>query len=93
MRDTIHKFPLANPGGVSAVWMPDNANIIKAADQEGVLCLWAEVDSSDAALGVRLFHVVGTGQRLPNGNIQYIDTVVVPPYVWHIYEFLGKGVA
>lgn len=49
----------------------------------GDLCLWAE--SGVHAPVARTFHVVGTGHDAHYAD-EHIGSVIVDPFVWHIYE-------
>lgn len=80
---TLWKFQLEITDEQS-VKMPDGA-VIRAVDvQDGWICVWAEVDSKNPPV-VRTFAVVGTGNPLP-GYRTYLGMVVMPPFVWHVYE-------
>lgn len=88
---TIYKYPLEL--GNCIVNIPVGSRILSVGSQRGTVCLWAEVDKispytgKEPALIERKFCVIGTGHPLPN-NLIYIDTVVMEPFVWHVYEIL-----
>lgn len=52
---------------------------------EGEPTLWLEVDDSATKVPLRLF-VVGTGNPIPPNAVNYIGTVLMPPFVWHLYS-------
>lgn len=65
--------------------MPRASKILFAAAQRGTICLWASVypefEEED-----RSFLLVGTGNSIPEGLHEYIGTVQIDPFVWHIFE-------
>jgi len=65
--------------------MPANANILHVKEQNGNLCIWAEVDTHDTN-GSRTFRIVGTGHDVPSCRAKYIGTCFMGSFVWHIYE-------
>lgn len=93
MNTTIHKYTLTLDD-FQTVIMPTGANIIRVAEQQGKLCIWAEVDP-EASKHLRKFMIVGTGRPLPPPSAKrvHIDTVVMPGgnLVVHVYELLLGG--
>ena len=82
---TIWKFPLALVDAYP-VDMPRGARILSVADQNGTLCLWAEVDP-EAPCETRRIRIVGSGHPVPQEpKLQFIGTAVQGPFVWHVYE-------
>lgn len=81
---TIWKFPLAVTD-FQNVRMPKGAEILSVADQHGVVCVWALVDS-EAELRDRMFYILGTGnpvsERLP---WQFVGSVQQNIFVWHVF--------
>lgn len=64
--------------------LPQDAQIIRVADQGGMFWLWAVVDT-EAPLEERLFHAVKTGAPMPeNRNLVYHGFCAV-----HIQQELG----
>lgn len=83
----IYKYDLS--GGT--VQLPKNATILKVAEQNDHLCLWANVDSSDEPLELRSFEAIPTGIPLDERPRRYIDTVLLSNgLVFHIYELLNN---
>lgn len=64
--------------------VPRGAKFLSVAEQGGKLCLWAEVNPAEAAVG-RGVTIVGTGNPLFDGVGSFVGTVVMPPFVWHVY--------
>jgi hypothetical protein len=71
--------------------MPKGAEILSVANQGGQLCLWAEVDPN-AEYEERTFDIIGTGNPMYSDmgvSRLFIGTVLMPPFVWHVYERFG----
>lgn len=84
---TIWKYELESDRQ-QAVHMPMEAQILSVAmDQSGRLCLWALVDP-DANFQQRVIEVVGTGRPVSMNERDFIGTVVVVPFVWHVFEIV-----
>lgn len=79
---TIHKFSLRIEDR-QGVMLPAGAKLLTVQEQNGVLCLWAEVETL-APLEAVEFAVYGTG--LPCDGGQYIGTAQVRGLVWHVYR-------
>lgn len=84
MMKKIWKFQLGTVGR-QAVCMPENSRILCAKNQREI-CLWVEVDADYSKVVERMFHIVGTGHVFNESKLEYIDTVICDPYVWHVYE-------
>lgn len=87
---TIYKYELEVKDGIQEVYMPDAADIIHVGEQNGKICMWAEVDTTNIS-EQRYFHVIGTGHPIPNTKgiptrSNWTGTVQMPPFVWHVYE-------
>lgn len=78
----VWKFALSI--GDTVCEMPEDAQILHVATQNGTVCLWAEVET-EAVRCKRTFRIYGTGHRLDPGYT-YRGTARVPPFVWHVYE-------
>lgn len=82
--NTIYKFPLSIVGR-QVVEMPVGAEVLCAQVQAGELCLWATVHA-EVEVEPRAFWVIGTGNVLPDRLGRYVGTVLMPPFVWHVFE-------
>lgn len=86
----IWKFPLAMVHRQS-VEMPKGAQVLSVhgqrpnPDLDGTICLWA-VCRLDAPKVARHFAIVGTGNPMPSGLGKFIGTVLMPPFVRHVFE-------
>lgn len=83
MNKVIYKYTFSILQTVT-IKMPRGARIVHTGEQSGSVCMWAEVDT-DAATESRVFVVYGTGQTI-NPAHNYVGTVFIGPFVWHIYE-------
>jgi hypothetical protein len=79
----IHKYPLYIADS-QTVYMRAGAVVLHVAQQQNDLMLWALVDPS-AAFRAREIHVVGTGRPLPEGEMEYLGTVQIAEFVWHVF--------
>jgi hypothetical protein len=82
---TVHKYALT--ASVVELHMPRGARLLAVATQNGVPCLWAEVDPRQED-EVRTFVGHGTGHWVPDGET-YIGTahdVEGLGLVFHVYE-------
>ena len=68
---------------VTTLFMPWPCIDLCVHEQDGVPCLWVDVDLSLPAR-TRVFQLVGTGMDAPSGV--YHGTCFCDGYVWHIYE-------
>lgn len=80
----IWKFSLAVERR-STVRMPVGAQVLSVHVQRGVICLWAKCDP-EMLIGNRHFTVVGAGYTMPSGLREFIGTVLMPPFIWHVFE-------
>ncbi len=83
---TIWKYPLDIQNEANELEVPLGGRALFVAVQEGVLCVWFEVDP-EMPPETRELGVIGTGHvfsadRAPT----YIGSVLMPPFVWHVYE-------
>ena len=70
------------------VTMPDGAELLSVANQDGNLCLWAMVDPSKEKRR-RYIEIIGTGNPIFTDmgvDREFIGTAVVDPFVWHVFE-------
>lgn len=83
MSKVIHKFTFDGVLGEEIFPMPKGSKILSAQMQGVTLCVWALVDTTSPKVRRRL-RVCGTGHAAPEG--EFIDTVQMGPYVWHIFD-------
>lgn len=81
----IFKYPLKLIPNKQTIELPEGSRILSLQDQMGTLTFWAMVDERLAAEPVS-FVVIATGQSLPEGLKNYIGTVQMNSFVWHVFE-------
>ncbi len=81
--NVIHKFKFEGVSGQEIFMMPEGAKILSAQMQGATLCIWAEVNTDNRNVK-RVLRVCGTGHPSPDG--EFIDTVQLGAYVWHVYD-------
>ena len=77
----VHKFDLPPEAKVLHVGSPDPANVL----------IWVEQGANyTGPPEQRAFRVYGTGHSIaPEEVIDYVGSVVVDPFVWHVYEVVS----
>lgn len=88
---TIYKYPLAFTDS-QTIEMPRAAQILSVASQDGRLCLWAMVQPGATSSAPRNIRIIGTGIPIADATaeqMEFIGTVVIRMYVWHVFEY-GK---
>lgn len=90
---TIYKYPLGHASSVGSFTldMKEGAEILTVQLQDGKACVWAVVDPK-APVVARTLAIVGTGRRMPEGEVDYINTfqLVDMGLVWHLFD-LGEA--
>ena len=82
---TIYKYPITETD-LQGVKMPQYAKIVHVGkDPRGDLCLWAEVDTAYEMETVPIY-IIGTGNPMPPEPVNFIGTVKVDIYMWHVYQ-------
>ena len=90
MTHTIYKYEI--PGGMISsgagakdVEMHGNDAVIRhfGRDPNGMLCVWAEVESTAKTVVHRLW-IVGTGDQIPEGT-RHVMSCLDRRYVWHLF--------
>ncbi len=84
MTRTIWKFPFEIRDRVT-INMPRDAQILHVGLQDGTPTLWALVDPDSSATD-RIFYVFGTGHQIAHVALEHVGTLLMPPFVWHIFE-------
>ena len=89
MKMVIWKFELQITD-LQEVTMPDGAELLSVANQNGSLCLWAMVDPDlSKEKRHRYIEIIGTGNPILVDvaiDRKFIGTAVVSPFVWHVFE-------
>lgn len=84
---TVYKHTLHLDDTVEVV-MPQGTELLSVGEQNGMLCLWARVDTRKPKVN-RMFRIAGTGHPAPTGN--FVGTVMMHggALVWHVFD-LGE---
>jgi hypothetical protein len=85
---TVHKFNAYH--GEFEAEMPEGAQIVHFADQNGELRIWAIVDTS-RPIDRRYFRVAGTGHEVSAEYDAHWGTCQQGPFVWHLFENTSDG--
>ena len=85
---TIYKYELKLVQK-QVISVPSNSKILTVQLQKDRIVLYAEVDT-DNFLVPRVINIIGTGQTLPDLPLEYISTVQIGEFVWHIYETIER---
>ena len=80
-KKTIWKVPLTIGKVIREI--PADARFLKADEQYRAIAAWF-MCTRDSPLETRCFHVIVTDHDVPD-NCEYIGTVQMPPYVWHVF--------
>ncbi|MGG7470785.1 DUF7352 domain-containing protein [Chryseobacterium arthrosphaerae] len=83
---TIYKYQLETTDQ-QTITMPVGSEIISLQIQHGVPCIWAKVNTYNE-VGDRTFVTFGTGQPLPENNLEFIGTYQSGQYVFHVFEIV-----
>lgn len=84
---TIWKYPIHVTDEIR-LEMPMGSTVLDIQVQNNSLCLWALIDTT-IPLETRRFRIFGTGNPFDLGDewsCEFIATVQMPPFVWHIFE-------
>jgi hypothetical protein len=65
--------------------VPRAGVILSVANQNNKLCLWAMVEI-DRPLEKREIEIIGTGNPIEMKDRHFIGTVLIDPFVWHVFE-------
>ena len=86
----IHAYTL-RPTGRQLIAMPPGSKIVSAYIHDDLIQIAAIVDvgCQSEFLKERKIVVLGAGEPVPEGNLQFIGTVKTPlQYVWHVFELI-----
>ena len=84
----IYKYPLEITD-TQFVELPLGAKILTAQMQGNQLCLWAIVNTLPGAVKKnRRIEIIGTGNPMPTGELEYISTFQVygGGLIFHVFE-------
>ncbi len=81
----IYKYPIEYTQDIKEINMPDLYQVIHFNAIEGKLFVWAEVEPFSDPVP-QYFILYGTGWAHKDILQEYIGTVIVEGFVWHLYE-------
>ena len=79
---TVYKYALPRQAAFS-IPLPEGWKPVLCEQQDGVVCLWAIVDTANPSFDV-YFQRVPTGGVVPAG-CSHVASYQDPPFVWHLY--------
>jgi len=86
----IYKYPL-DITGTQEFTLPEDHTILKVAEQNGSLFLWAQVDTYSENMTGQIV-IVGTGHELDMYGYHYLDSVLMDSgLVWHVFYSSGMN--
>jgi len=94
MDGRIWKYELTVTG-LQDIDIPTGSRLLSVAKQDGRLCLWAMVAPQNAT-EKRCIEIIGTGNPVPwriGMERRHIGTVIMDPFVWHVFERVDEGVS
>lgn len=65
--------------------LPSVRDIIVLQLQGATPTIWFVADP-DSPLETVRFHIVGTGNPMPNADVRYVGTWQLHGFVWHVFE-------
>lgn len=85
---TIHKFthPVAE---TIQLHIPNDAVFLRVGRDTrhtDELAFWFEVDSDQKETIRHTYDLVGTGHPVPKTATRYLDSVMMAPFIWHVYQ-------
>lgn len=85
----IFKYPFAIANGFQ-LKMPEDAKVLHVGLQDSCPCIWALVNP-ERGDDFYHFEVYGTGHEINMFGREYLGTLLMPPFVWHVFE-VGRNV-
>ena len=87
MRTIIYKYRLDQFRGITKLYMPLGAHIIKFGEQNSIPCIWVEIDTDVEETDQREIQLVYTGEVFDKKNTStYLGTIFCGDLVIHGYE-------
>lgn len=88
----VWKYPLVLHFATQVIEMPEEAEVIHVAEQNGAPTLWALVET-ERRTTERRFFTRATGQEVWTQGIDafvHVGTLFSGPFVWHVFEDTTK---
>lgn len=83
---TIYKYQIEIADG-QLIRMPKGATILTVQLQDGKPYLWAKIETGNPNV-VRSINMFGTGNPISDAPLDYIGTIQLNGFVWHVFERL-----
>lgn len=86
--ERIWKYVLAIPGVEASHDLPAGSLIVHVGRDPvnpGMVAMWARVDRLKPT-EQRRFIFLGTGDEYDSEKLDYLGSVISPPYAWHVFE-------
>lgn len=80
----VWKYIVDITDGNQNITTPTGAKLVHVGPQGKRIGLWFEVDDQEPLTIIRSFCVFDTGHPIETG--MYVGTVIMIPFVWHVYE-------
>lgn len=80
---TIFKYPLALIRQ-QTLMVPSQRKALSVQAQYGQICLWMAVEPSYGAVSMQVT-IVGTGHDIPDDGSDFVGTVQLDDFVWHVF--------
>jgi len=86
----VYKYPLKGleNAALLEVEMRQGSRILALQMLDRIPCLWVMVNTDERKLVRRLLRIYGTGRPIEEdpADLDYIGTVQMGPFVWHVFE-------
>lgn len=79
-------FKYALTGVETSISLPPGAEVIHVGAQRDSVCLWVLQEPQAPQTVDRKFFIVGTGHHEVAQGMRHVGSVVLPAYVWHVFE-------
>jgi hypothetical protein len=85
----VHKHLLVWDTAVTRLTLQGFARLIhvdRDTREQDKIALWFIVNDELRPSVVRTFHIVGTGHPVPPYPAKHVGSVLMAPYIWHVFE-------
>lgn len=80
----VWKYIVDITDGDQDINIPAGAKLVHVGPHGKRIGLWFEIDTQEKHSTIRSFRVFGTGHPIESGR--HVGTVIIIPFVWHVYE-------
>lgn len=82
---TVWKYTVNTMYNKQHFSMPEGAKVLHVDEQNGLICLWAEVNVYSREVS-RYFYIIGTGRKIPDEVGDFLGTALIDGLVFHVFE-------